>query len=53
MKEYTGSFTEEEATASMTLIEIARMITYLRTIGLTEKEINDCLIYIGTGRRMK
>ena len=49
MKEYVDNDTQEELTASLTLMEIARMITYLRAIGLTEKEINDCIIYIGTG----
>ncbi len=29
--------------------EIVRLLTGLREIGLTEKEIDDFLIYIGTG----
>ena len=37
MKEYVDNDTEEELTASLTLMEIARIITYLRAIGLTEK----------------
>lgn len=29
--------------------EVARAIEYLRYLGLTEKQINDFLVYVGTG----
>ena len=40
---------EEEIVGALTTKEQARMIEYLRAIGLTDKQINDCQIYIASG----
>ena len=37
---------------SLSIREEARMIEYLRACGLTEKQINDCFIYMATGTNL-
>lgn len=39
----------EEAINMMNVAEVARMIEWLRTKGLSDTDINDCLTYIATG----
>lgn len=50
MTEQNSNFIEEEnEMGHLTSMETARLIEYLRAVGLTEKQINDCQIYIATG----
>ena len=42
---------EEAREDGMTLIEIVRMIEYLRACGLSYEQIYDCIRYMATGIR--
>ncbi len=48
LEEETNDFLKEEEDM-MNAKEVARAIEYLRFLGLTEKQINDFLVYVGTG----
>ncbi len=40
---------EEEESGNLTLIEIVRMMDYLRSVGLTAEQVCDCIRYMATG----
>lgn len=49
MEQGSNNFIEEEEMGALNSKEVARLIEYLRAVGLTEKQINDCQIYVATG----
>lgn len=40
---------DKEAREMMNVEEVARMIEWLRAIGMSDTDINNCLTYIATG----
>lgn len=49
MMEQGSSIVEKEGAEMMNVQEVARLIEWLRTSGMDEAEINDCVTYIATG----
>ncbi len=49
MNEQEHNNIEEEESGNLTLIEIVRMMDYLRAVGLTAEQICDCIRYMATG----
>ena len=49
MRQKTIAVTDEEVIEMMNVQEVARMTEWLRVYGLTDTDINDCMIYIATG----
>lgn len=43
---------DENESMALTAVEHARIIEYLRALGLTEKQINDLFIYVATGSNL-
>lgn len=43
---------DENESMALTVIEHARIIEYLRALGLTEEQINDLFIYVATGTNL-
>ena len=49
MKEQGSNLFEEKAEEMMNVQEVARLIEWLRSKGVSETDINDCVTYIATG----
>ena len=49
MNEQGYNNVKEEESGNLTLIEIVRMMDYLKAVGLTAEQICDCIRYMATG----
>lgn len=49
LEQSSNLYEEETEMGHLTSAETARLIVYLRAVGLTDKQINDCQIYVATG----
>lgn len=47
--EQGSNIIEKEDAEMMNVVEVARLIEWLRAEGLSEAEINNCVTYIATG----
>ena len=49
MIEQSSNLIKKEAEEMMNVQEVARLIEWLRAMGMSESDINDCVTYIATG----
>ena len=47
--EHGSNIIEKEDADMMNVQEVARLIEWLRAMGMSESDINDCVTYIATG----